>query len=162
MRSPHTYDFRAFWRLSSPIGHVFAVLEDVESYPAWWPQVRRVERIDDDVARVTIRSFLPYTLSFELRREVTDEPKRLTASMVGDLVGRSTWELLPDRDGTELRFRERARVARPSLAAIEPLARPAFVANHALMMRACRRGLEAALSGFATASAAREPRRPAA
>jgi hypothetical protein len=149
----HTYDFRSVWRLRSPPEHVYAVLQDLVSYPTWWSQVRGVETIDDATARVTIRSFLPYTLSFELHRDATEEPRRLTATMSGDLVGRSSWELVPDGDGTELRFRERARVARPALAAVEPFARPAFIANHAWMMRSCRRGLEAALGGYAVASA---------
>ncbi|HYF12607.1 MAG TPA: SRPBCC family protein [Actinomycetota bacterium] len=148
--SRHAYDFRSAWRVDSPPEHVFAVLQDVRSYPAWWPEVRRVERIDDATVLVTIRSALPYTLSFELRRDLEDEPRRLTATMAGDLVGWSSWELVPDGDETELRFRERARVARPALAAVEPLARPAFIANHAWMMWNCRRGLEAALAGYAT------------
>jgi Polyketide cyclase / dehydrase and lipid transport len=148
--SAHMYDFRSVWRLRSPPEHVYAILQDVTSYPAWWPEVRGVERIDDSTVLVTIRSALPYTLAFELRRDLEEEPRRLTAAMAGDLVGWSSWELVPDGDGTELRFRERARVARPALAAVEPLARPAFIANHAWMMRNCRRGLEAALAGYAT------------
>lgn len=146
----HTYDFGSAWQLGSPPEHVFAILQDVTSYPAWWPQVRLVERIDEATVLVTIRSALPYTLSFELRRDLAEEPRRLTATMTGDLVGWSHWELVPDGDGTELRFRERARVSRPALAAVEPLARPAFIANHAWMMRSCRRGLEAALAGYVT------------
>ncbi|HEV7146421.1 MAG TPA: SRPBCC family protein, partial [Pedococcus sp.] len=68
-----TFRFEHQWSLDAPAPRVFAVLADVEGYASWWPQVRRVERIDEESGRTAIRSFLPYTLDLVLRRVVQDE-----------------------------------------------------------------------------------------
>ena len=144
----HTYAFSSTWVVEAPVTHVFDVLADLERYPRWWPQVRRVERIADDAASVTVRSFLPYELTFVLTRTAIEVGAALEASMTGDLVGWSRWDLAPSERGTTVHFRERARVARRSLRWIEPFARPAFLANHAWMMRGCRTGVAAVVAGF--------------
>jgi uncharacterized protein YndB with AHSA1/START domain len=147
----HTYDFRSAWRLDAPPEHVFAILLELDRYPEWWPQIRRVERVDAATGRLTVRSALPYQLTFVLERRTVEAARVLSATLSGDLIGWSRWDLRASGAGTELTFRERARVGRASLARIEPFARPAFAWNHAWMMRRCRAGLVAALAGFATA-----------
>jgi hypothetical protein len=132
---------------------VFDVLADLAMYPRWWPQIREVHVRDGRAAQVRIRSFLPYTLSFELQRSIMDRERGvLVATMTGDLAGRSSWRIARDDDGSKLRFQEEATVERPILRPLEPLARPAFSANHGWMMRGCRRGLVAALAGYEIAS----------
>lgn len=147
----HIYDFRSAWRLEAPPEDVFAILLELDRYPEWWPQIRRVDRLDAATGRLTVRSALPYHLTFLLERRTVEAPRVLAATMSGDLIGLSRWDLRASGAGTELMFRERARVGRRVLARIEPLARPAFAWNHAWMMRRCRAGLVAALAGFATA-----------
>lgn len=152
-RAAHMYRFRSEWRLTGRAGWAFEVLADIGSYPGWWPQIRRVEMLDAMQADVTIRSFLPYTLAVRLRRTVLD-PERgvLEVEMTGDLAGRSRWQISSDDPSSvTLRFEEEAQLVKPILRAFEPAARPLFIANHAVMMRGCRRGLEAALSGYAVA-----------
>ena len=41
------YRFRTVWTLSAPAATVYGVLERIEDYPRWWPQVREVARLDD-------------------------------------------------------------------------------------------------------------------
>lgn len=95
-----------------------------------------------------IRSILPYVLRFELWQEVVDEQRGLLqAGMRGDLEGFSRWTLTPHAGGTSVRFEERALLTPTLLRALGPVARPAFELNHSLMMRACERGMRAALSG---------------
>ena len=44
---------------------VYASLADVDGYARWWPQVRKIHRIDVDAGRVRIRGLLPYTLDLQ-------------------------------------------------------------------------------------------------
>ena len=131
----------------------FEILGDLASYPRWWPQIRRVEMLDDTRADVTIRSFLPYSLTVRLQRTLLDpESGTLEVEMRGDLEGTTRWEITPDGpSGAIVRFEERARLARDVLRAVEPIGRPLFISNHAWMMRSCRRGLEASLAGYGLA-----------
>lgn len=150
----HEYRFRSRWHVDAPPSAVYDVLNTLESYPRWWPQVRSVERIDDDRARLTIKSFLPYRLVFELSRETTDRQAGvLCGLMSGDLNGWSRWSIRPQGDGTALRFDELAVVTVPLLRRLAAAVRPALVTNHAWMMRCGRRGLEAAAAGAAIARA---------
>lgn len=146
--------------MPAPAGAAFAVLADVARYPRWWPQVRSVERIDDEQARLRVRSALPYNLDLQLRSVRVDRAVGvLEAALSGDLVGRSRWTVRPVGAGCSIRFDEQADLGVPWLRRLEPLARPAFVANHAFMMRGARRGLAAALSGYGSAT---DPPPPAA
>lgn len=154
--SANEYRFRRAWHADAPTSDVFDLLYTVARYPDWWPQVRHVERIGERSFRVHIRSVLPYVLRFELRQEVVDEQRGLLqAGMRGDLEGFSRWTLTANREGTSVRFDERASLTPALLRALGPVARLAFELNHSLMMRACERGMRAALSGLALARAAR-------
>nr|WP_237695047.1 SRPBCC family protein [Streptomyces sp. SID5468] len=131
---------------------VYAVLADVEHYPAWWPQVREVRRIDETSGTLRIRSLLPYDLTVTLRQDRRDPVAGvLRARLSGDMDGVATWRLTADRDGTLVRFEQHVVVAKPLLRRLAVPGRPFFRANHALMMRAGRRGLRAALAPAAPA-----------
>ena len=164
------YRFESHWDLPLPPDRLLDVLADVEAYPAWWPQVRLVRRIDEDSAEVLARSFLPYSLRFVLTRAVEDrEAGVLEARLTGRLDGWSRWrvrrargheegvevgpeagvELGPEagRESTSegpvshLCYEQEVTVAGPLLAAASRVCRPLLVANHAWMMRGGRRGL---------------------
>ena len=112
--SPATYTFRNEWTLPGRHAELYDVLEDVGSYPTWWPQVRAVAAVGEEVALVACRSFLPYTLHVELRPRVRDRTGGvLEASLAGDLVGHSRWVVEPDREGsrTRLRYHQLLRAA---------------------------------------------------
>jgi uncharacterized membrane protein len=82
------YRFVERWRVDRPGPVVYDVLADLTSYPEWWPQVRSVERIDDDSARVVCRSLLPYSLRFDMLRARDDRRAGvLEARLLGDLDG---------------------------------------------------------------------------
>lgn len=54
--------FRSVWDLDAPPALVYARLEDPGSYPEWWPQVRRVQAVDEHSGTALIRSALPYAI----------------------------------------------------------------------------------------------------
>jgi len=127
---------------------VFAVLEQLTTYPAWWPEVRRIEPVNDTTADVTIRAFLPYSLRFRMELKQLDNEKGvLEASLAGDLDGFSSWTVTPIEGGCRLGFEEEVRVNKVLLQLLAPLARPLFKLNHAVMMRRGERGLRKFVAG---------------
>ena len=137
-----SYVFRSEWHLPADPDRVYAVLADVAGYPAWWPQVRATERLDDTSGRLTCRSLLPYDLTFVMHREVEDPAARvLRARMEGDLSGTSQWTVTSDGAGSVAVFDEDVAVGSGLLRAAGRLFRPVLRFNHDLMMRAGEKGL---------------------
>lgn len=137
-----SYQFRSEWRLPTAPERVYEVLADVETYPSWWPQVRRARRIDELSGELTCRSLLPYDLVFVMHRELEDAARRvLRARLEGDLCGTSQWTISPHPTGSLAVFDEHVTVGNGALRAAGRLLRPALRFNHDLMMRAGERGL---------------------
>ncbi|UUU20723.1 SRPBCC family protein [Streptomyces sp. DSM 40750] len=141
------YRFRSLWNLPAPPTAVYDVLQRAEDYPHWWPQVRDVIRIDDTTGTIRIRSALPYDLAFTAREVRRDRAAGfLEIEMAGDLDGWARWTLAADGTGTLARYDQEVDVTKPLLRRLAVPGRPVFRANHALMMRAGRRGLLAYLA----------------
>jgi len=147
----HRYRFRSVWQVPATAAETIAALRRLEDYPAWWSQVRSAVRVDDDTYDMVARSLLPYDLTFRSTRSVDDEDTGvLEARLTGDLDGFSRWRVLghsTTTGTTTLVFEEEVLAHKPLLRRLALVARPAFVANHALMMRAGQRGLTAYLAG---------------
>jgi hypothetical protein len=136
------YRFEHAWRVPLPREWLFDVLADVAGYPAWWPQVRAVARVDDDSAHVVARSLLPYSLDLVLTRAVEDRGSGvLEARIDGQLAGWSRWRLDAEGETTSLRYEQEVLTPGRLMTAASSVARPALEANHAWMMRGGRRGL---------------------
>ncbi|MEZ3178868.1 polyketide cyclase [Streptomyces pimonensis] len=139
--------FRTLWTLSAPASVVCRVLERIEDYPLWWPQVRDVTRLDDTSGIVTIRSLLPYDLTSTVREGRRDpETGILEAGLSGDIDGWARWTVT--RLGHHrclAHYEQEVDVRKPLLRLLAVPGRPALRANHVLMMRAGRRGLAAHL-----------------
>ncbi|GLF96350.1 SRPBCC family protein [Streptomyces yaizuensis] len=136
------YRFHSVWELPADPAAVFAVLERAADYPRWWPQVRAVRPLAGDAAAARIRSVLPYEIRVTARARRRDPAAGvLELGMTGDLAGWARWTVLAHGAGTRVLFDQEVEVRRPLLRRLAPLCRPALRANHALMMRAGRRGL---------------------
>ncbi|MEU0115237.1 SRPBCC family protein [Streptomyces bobili] len=136
------YSFLSRWPLPAPPPAVYTALERAEDYPRWWPQVREVTRLDDTTGVITIRSLLPYALTFTAR-EVRHDPaaKVLEIAMTGDIEGWARWTVTAHGTGSLARYEQVVDVTKPLLRRFAVPGRPLFRANHRLMMRAGRRGL---------------------
>ncbi|MDW4910947.1 SRPBCC family protein [Streptomyces sp. ADMS] len=136
------YRFHSRWRLPAAPSVVYEALERAEEYPRWWRQVREVHRVDDTTGVVRIRSLLPYDLTFTAR-EVRRDPAAgvLEIAMSGDLDGWARWTLTEAGYGTRAHYDQEVDVRKPLMRRLAVPGRPIFLANHALMMRAGRRGL---------------------
>ncbi|WP_405019666.1 SRPBCC family protein [Kitasatospora sp. NBC_00070] len=141
------YLLTSVWRLPVEPLRVYRLLRDVERYPQWWPQVRSVRRLTDHSGELVIRSVLPYRLLLTATEREQDEAAfTLTADLTGDLVGWSRWTVHPEGTGSRAVFEEEVRPAKQLMRRLAPVARPLFLANHAAMMRAGRRGLRRRLA----------------
>ncbi|MFF4016922.1 SRPBCC family protein [Streptomyces sp. NPDC001843] len=136
------YRFTSLWSLPAPPTAVYAALERPEDYPRWWPQVRSVTRLDGATGVITIRSVLPYDMTFTARETRRDPAAGvLEVAMSGDIEGRARWTVTPHGSGTLARYDQVVDVRKPLLRRLAVPGRPLFRANHRLMMRAGRRGL---------------------
>jgi ribosome-associated toxin RatA of RatAB toxin-antitoxin module len=146
---PNHYRFTSGWELAAPAADAYRVLEDVADYPRWWPEVRRVRRLDAHRGELTVRSLLPYDLVFTVAVARRDPVARvLEAALDGDLRGWSRWTVTEAGPcACRVLFEEDVRPGRPLMRRLALPARPLFTANHALMMRSGRRGLRARLAG---------------
>ncbi|GHJ38849.1 SRPBCC family protein [Streptomyces sp. TS71-3] len=138
------YRFRSLWRLPAKPAEVYQVLERAHEYPAWWPQVREVTRLDERTGTVRFRSLLPYDLVVTARESKRDPVAGLLEiAMTGDLDGWARWTLVaaPDATGTHALYEQEVEVCKPLMRRFAVPCRPAFRFNHALMMRGGRLGL---------------------
>jgi hypothetical protein len=146
-----TYCFRSAWGVDLHADKLFDVLSDIASYPRWWPQLRSVERIDDDTAAVRCRSALPYTLRLHARRAREDRDAGvLEVRLHGDLDGWSRWTLTPRHEGTALVYEQEVVVRGRMLRWAGLVGRPVLRLNHAWMMRGARLGLHRWLTSRVT------------
>jgi hypothetical protein len=142
-RPPAFYTFRNQWNVSTSTARAFAVLNDIENYPQWWPEVRRVYGISDVRAEVRVRSLFPYVLNIVLEKEVADvEAGLLRTSISGDLVGWSSWTITANGLGSRLLFQQEVEVKKQLVRVLSPVARPVFRFNHTIMMRRGERGFK--------------------
>lgn len=152
--SLNDYRFRSVWTVRASADTVFDVLADLGNYPAWWSEVRTVQRAGHDCAELACRSLLPYTLVFRATHDRKDPAGGvLRARLTGDLEGYCGWVIRPDGAGhhvtghTRMVWDQRVTVRGALLRAVAPVARPLLRFNHELMMRSGERGLRAYLAG---------------
>lgn len=143
------YLFRSEWHLDAPAAAVFDVLEAVETYPAWWPEIRAAVPITPESMRLTARSLLPYDLEFVSHQANRDRDTGvLEATLTGDLEGFSRWTIRSDGAATVAVFDEEVVTNKALLRRLAFVARPAFRANHTLMMRHGQQGLRTYVAGY--------------
>lgn len=140
------YRFVSVWDLPGPPDTVYEILGRPDDYPCWWPQVREVTSVDDTTGTTRIRSLLPYDLVMTVRERRRDPAARvLEATLGGDLDGWARWTVTAREGGSRATYEQEVEVRRPLMRLLAVPGRAVFRANHALMMRAGRRGLTARL-----------------
>ena len=142
------YRFVSVWDVSAPPVVVYGILECAEEYPLWWPQIREVATVDDATGTMRIRSFLPYDLVMTVRESRRDPAAGvLEVTLGGDLDGWARWTVTAHGTGTRATYEQEVEVRRTLMRLLALPGRAVFRANHALMMRAGRRGRVARLEG---------------
>lgn len=153
-----SYRFVTEWRLKAPIEDVYAVIEDAEAWPSWWPSVRAVERLHEGdenligaVDHMTFVGRLPYRLAFDTRVTHREPPTSLVGAATGELEGVGEWSLHPDGEWTVARYVWAIRTTRAwmNLLAPLPFVDAIFRLNHHAVMRDGLEGIRRRLGGVA-------------
>jgi hypothetical protein len=138
---PTEYHFRTEWRFSAPVERVWAVVLDIEHYPSWWKNFRRVKLIRGDgksigsVIECEVRGSLPYSLTYSLEVVKATEYRQLVLRSTGDLIGAGRWEFVPlGSDSATATYYWDVATTNPILNLVAPLARGALARNHEQVM----------------------------
>jgi uncharacterized protein YndB with AHSA1/START domain len=147
------FDLVAQWRFDAPRERIWAILETPEEWPSWWRAIEKVDVLtpgDADgvgaVRRLTWKTALPYSLSFDMRVTKIEPMSRIEAEASGELDGTGIWTLQDDGGGTSVRYDWQVRVTKPWMRAMAPLLKPVFAWNHGVVMEWGRQGMLQRLS----------------
>jgi uncharacterized protein YndB with AHSA1/START domain len=104
-------------RLLHPPEMVWAVVRNLEGVAAWWPEVRKSERLPDQAGQERYRQTLGNNLTMTLVVTESLPPARLRTTVdapPGAAYGGSwVYELRPAREGTDLRLTEEGWIGNP-------------------------------------------------
>jgi hypothetical protein len=143
------YVFLTRWTLQGKAEEVFDILNDVESYLRWWPQVYlAVERIAPasqdglgETYRLLTRGKLPYRLRWQAKIIEKRRPSGFSIEASGDFVGRGVWIIAEDAEHLAVTFDWRLRAEKPLLKHLSFLLKPLFRWNHCWAMARGEDGL---------------------
>ena len=138
---PAEYHFRTDWVFKAPLATVWNVVLDIEHYPAWWRNFRRVKVLKGDgksvgsVIDCEVRGSLPYSLTYALEVMRSDPMRSIDLRSTGDLVGTGRWEFTErgHLDTLATYFWD-VGTANPILNLVAPLARALLAKNHEQVM----------------------------
>lgn len=146
------YRFQTLWWTPAAIDTVWETLARYAAWTTWWRGIRKVEvvRQGDEsgvgtVLRQGWRSWLPYTLVFDLEMIRLESRRVLEGRASGDLEGICKWTVTPVNGGTEIRFEVNARTGRWWMSLPVPFVPQIIRANFETIMRWGREGLERTL-----------------
>lgn len=146
---PHHFVLTSRWRLDAPPAAVWRLLTDIQTWPDWWPYVRRARLIErtpaspiGDVAELVWRSALPYGIRLRITTTAAERPNRLEGRAEGDLQGYGLWLLDPvDGNAVDVTYRWEVVLERRWMRVLSFLFRPLFEWNHFVVMRAGAQGM---------------------
>jgi hypothetical protein len=137
------YTFRTAFVLAADPAAVTAAVLVPEPWLTGLGHVRELDRLADGHGergpryRVTVAAALPpYRLRWELEAVRVVPGRTLDWCAAGDLAGDGTWQLTATDAGTEVVSTARLHTTRRWMNLLAPVARPLFVRNHDLVMRA--------------------------
>ncbi|TMD42292.1 MAG: polyketide cyclase [Chloroflexi bacterium] len=137
---PEPYHFVTDWHFAAPPERVWSVVLDIERYPGWWKNFRRVELIRGDGKSIgsaiacEVRGSLPYSLKYTLEVMEATEYQHLLLRSTGDLIGSGRWEFSPIESGTRAVYHWDVATTNPILNLVAPLAKGLLARNHQQVM----------------------------
>lgn len=144
-----SYSFQTLWWTPAAIEKVWETLATYAAWTTWWRGIRKVEvlrRGDQSgvgtVLRQGWRSWLPYTLVFDLEMIRLESKRLLEGRASGDLEGICKWTFVPVNGGTQIRFDVDVRPGRWWMNLPAPFVSQIVHANFETIMRWGREGLE--------------------
>ncbi|HHJ39176.1 MAG TPA: hypothetical protein ENJ86_06940 [Methylothermaceae bacterium] len=147
-----TYNLTTHWRLHGELMAVWEILSNPHQWPEWWHYVEQVsmECPGDDIGLGAIhvhrwKTCLPYRLQFTLETTRTKIPSFVETKVTGDLQGIGRCRLRAAGQVTLVRFDWHVHTTKYWMNLLAPIARPVFIWNHARVMSAGEKALQALL-----------------
>lgn len=148
------YQFTDVWTIPACIELAWRMVDDVASWPSWWPDYRFTEVISDirhgpgTRWRVKVKSDLPYTLDFKFTVLTHERPRYVRTHVEGFFEGEIDWrleELSPSM--TQMTLHEQTETKWPLINLTARLGgRRLLISNHKSSMRRGETGMKAALA----------------
>ena len=138
---PHRLILISRWRVEASASAVWPLLANVQTWPAWWPVVQRVERSAasplGDLAELHWGSALPCAINLRLKTVGAERLRRLAYQAQGRFQGLGIWLIEPAEGGwVSVSYRWEVTLDRPWMRALSLLLRPMFDWNLFRVMRA--------------------------
>ncbi|HSO94002.1 MAG TPA: SRPBCC family protein [Candidatus Dormibacteraeota bacterium] len=135
------YHFKTDWRFHAPLATVWSVVLDIERYPDWWGNFRRVRIVRGDgksvgsVIACEVRGSLPYSLKYSVEVIEAEQPRHILLRSTGDLLGTGRWAFEEEEPGiaSAVYFWD-VETSNPILNLVAPFARRALSRNHEQVM----------------------------
>ena len=135
------YHFVTDWRFRATLEKVWTVVLDIERYPGWWTNFRRVKITRGDgksigsVIECEVRGSLPYSLNYALEVLEATQHRYILLRSTGDLVGSGRWEFSEaDPGSVKAVYYWDVATTNPILNLVAPLAKGALARNHERVM----------------------------
>ena len=137
-----TYAFVTTFEVGAPPPDVFDLVVEPEPWLSHWGDVvdvarRRTGDPDGSGSAVagSVRAPLGYRIGGRIDVVRAERPERVEMQVTGTIRGWGLWLLRPTAAGTAVRFSWEVRPAATWLRLLTPVARPAFEAAHATVVR---------------------------
>ncbi len=148
------YEFTDVWTISAGIDVAWRMVDDVASWPKWWPDYRFTEIVSDvrhgigTRWHVKVKSDLPYTLDFNFTVLSHEPPRYVRTRVEGFFEGEIDWRLEQLPGGmTRMTLHEQTETRWALINATAKLGgRRLLERNHKAAMRRGELGMEAALA----------------
>ncbi|MFZ5807646.1 MAG: SRPBCC family protein [Chloroflexota bacterium] len=147
-KAMNNYRFQTVWCTPADIDRIWEILANYADWPIWWRGIQSVKvvRNGDEsgvgtVLRQRWRSWVPYTLVFDLEMLRIESNRVLDGRASGDLEGACRWTFTPVSGGTEIRFDVNIRTGRWWMNLPLPFAPRIVRANFESIMSWGREGL---------------------
>jgi hypothetical protein len=108
-------------------------IDDVPSYPTWWPWLREFDGrrlVRGEVWHCTVQPPLPYRVRLAIRLDDVMPPRSVTATITGEIVGRATLTISPAEDGCAARLQADLGPDKQALRALAVALRPLVRYGH--------------------------------
>ena len=149
------FEFEDVWEIPAPLAIAWRMVDDVTSWPRWWPDYRRVECVSQvrhgtgSRWHVRVKADLPYTVDFQFVVVEHQPPTYVKTQVEGFFSGEIDWtleELGPA--ATRMVLRERTETRWPLINLVARIGgRWLLERNHRAAMDRGREGMRAALAG---------------
>ena len=148
------YEFTDVWVIPAGIDYAWQMVDDVASWPQWWPDYRFAETTSDIKHgvgakwHVRVKADLPYTLDFNFVVLAHQPPIYVRTRVEGFFEGEIDWRLEQEsRDATRMTLHEQTETTWPLINLIARLGGRRFLEwNHKVAMKRGESGLKAAIA----------------